>query len=453
MIQSQRPSANELAQKLQSAELTAVGLLEQCLDKIDGLSQDSVFINVTRTRALREARASDERRQRGYPLGLWDGLPVVWKDLFDVKGEVTTAGSIVYRDAEPASKDADVVDAASRQGLVCLGKTNLSEFAYSGLGLNPHYGTPGNPAKPDEAYAPGGSSAGSAVAVASGLAPIGIGSDTAGSVRVPASFCGIVGFKASQNRYSKQGCFPLSSSLDSFGGFGNTVEDVIQIDSIMRGKAVAEAETTELGKLDFLIPETVVFDDVEPAVLDCFEKFVRSLQNCGASVRRESFPIFSEVAGLFQEHGTLTVAEAATFHSDLLSSDRANLMDQRVRERMNTASQYSVSDYIRLQWARERLERQVSKELNGASLLFPTTAITAPRIDELEASGALFKRLNLMALRNTMLGSYLGTPGVSLPIGVNDSGLPIGALISAPNNMDEKVLAVARAVEMSICRS
>lgn len=448
--ESRKLSASLLARQLEEGAVTAVELLERCLSRVDSGENKSVFIKITRERAFQEARASDERRARGERLSPWDGIPIVWKDLFDLKGETTTAGSLVYQSVQPATQDAEVVAACRQRGLVSIGKTNLSEFAYSGLGLNPHYGTPSNPCGRDEPRAPGGSSSGSAVAVAAGIAPIGVGTDTAGSVRVPASFCGICGFKASQDRYSDKGCFPLSSSLDSFGGLANSVEDLVQIDSLMRWRAPASTEVADVGTLSFVVPETIVFDNVEPEILARFEELVVHLQNAGASIIRKPFPIFEEVTSLFKTHGTLTVAEAATLHESLLTGERASLMDQRVRERMLTAGNFSVSDYIHLQWARDRLEKEVENDLSGSFLLFPTTAITAPKISDLEASDELFIETNLRALRNTMLGSYLGTPGVSLPIGRGRDDLPVGALISAPKWNDDRVLSAAGAVELVV---
>lgn len=443
-------TASRIAGLLQAGEVSAVDLLQDYVARIKGAADQSIFIGLTEDRAFREAAASDARRRSGQPRSPWDGVPVAWKDLFDLKGETTTAGAAVYRDAPTAEADADVVAACERGGLICLGKTNLSEFAYSGLGLNPHFGTPRNPAGKAEARVPGGSSSGSAVAVAAGLAPIAIGSDTAGSVRVPAGFCGIAGFKSTQARYSTKGVFPLSSSLDSLGSFALSVEDLIGIDALMRGQWTEVGAAPRPADLDFIIPESIVFDAVEPDILARFADLERALKEAGARIERRPFPIFDEVARLFQAHGTLTVAEAYTFHETLLKSDKADRMDQRVRERMMSAGQFSVQDYIRLHWARTRLRQETAELLGDRFLLFPTTPMTAPEIAPLDASPDLFKSVNLMALRNTMPGSYLETPGVSLPIGTDEKGLPIGALVSAPYGQDDRVLAAARSMEAVI---
>ncbi len=440
-------SATQLADMLQAGETTAVALATHYLDKIQQHWDQSVFITVTRDRALADAQASDARRSKGNLLSPWDGIPIAWKDLFDTKGNTTTAGSIVYAKAKPATRDATVVAACRDLGLVCLGKTNLTEFAYSGLGLNPHYGTPVNPCSDAVPRAPGGSSAGSAVAVAAGLAPVAIGTDTAGSVRVPASFCGLTGFKSSQNRYSKTGVFPLSSSLDSLGPLALCVDDLIVMDALMRGRSAAPIVDVDLAGLKILIPETIVFDDIDADVATCFDEAVNRLRTAGIHVSRAPFPIFQQIMDLFAAHGTPTVAEAATFHGSLLASEQAEQMDQRVRTRMMTASGFSAQDYITLQWERERLQEEVAIALDDRCLLFPTVAMTAPALAPLEADDDLFATTNLKVLRNTMLGNFLGMPGVSLPIGVDTNGLPIGALISAPYGADDRILAVAKAIE------
>ncbi len=440
-------SATNLASGLDRGSFSAVELTKAVFDTIDRRADPGVFIALTRERALQEAQASDDRRVRGACLGAWDGIPVAWKDLFDLQGVPTTAGSAVYRDRPPAARDADVVAACAAQGLVAVGKTNLSEFAYSGLGLNPHFGTPPNPfSPPGDPRAPGGSSAGSAVAVAAGLVPAAIGTDTAGSVRVPASFCGIWGFKASQNRYAMAGVFPLSSSLDSLGAFANGAADLCQIDAFMRGRRHSDIDPTAIADIRIVVPDTVVFDDVSADIVSCFETLVQALAEAGVAIERGAFPIFAETDALFRAHGTLTVAEAYTLHEALLNSPDADRMDRHIRARLQTALDFTVQDYIRLQWSRSRLEAETRTSLGNRFLLFPTTPITAPAIAPL-ASDETFRHTNLLALRNTMLGNYLAMPGVSMPIGVDGQGLPVGALLSAAPGGDTPLLAAARALE------
>nr|WP_251363792.1 amidase family protein [Epibacterium ulvae] len=426
-------------------------MVKSCFEAIRNHGDEAIFITLTEESALEAARASDKRRAAGIPLSDWDGIPVAWKDLVDIPGTPTTAASAVYENAASPDQPAVVYANCEKAGLISVGKTNLSEFAYSGLGLNPHFGTPVNPHSKENPCAPGGSSAGSAAAVAAGLVSLAIGTDTAGSVRVPAAFCGVMGFKSSQQHYDKTGVFPLSTSLDSLGIFAHSIEDLVTFDQILRGVTAATVPAAKL-KAKIIVPTTIVLDDLEDAVASCFQKTLSALEAQGYEIEHKDFPIFSEVSQLFGKHGTLTVAEAATYHKDLLASPDAEKMDQRVRERMLTASQFTAQDYVLLQWERARLEQAVKDVLGDALLLFPTVAITAPLIAELEADDDLYIKTNLMSLRNTMLGNYLGMPGVSLPIGHDADGLPIGVLVSGPNATDVELLQQALSLQQNLSK-
>lgn len=441
-------SATALSRSLARGDTTSEMLVASCFSKIADYNDDSIFTSLTMGAAMEAARVSDARRKTGKLLSAFDGIPVAWKDLVDIPGTPTTAASAVYENAVPPDVPAVIFENCTKAGLICIGKTNLSEFAYSGLGLNPHFGTPVNPHSTDDPLAPGGSSAGSAVAVAASIVPLAVGTDTAGSVRVPAAFSGILGFKSSQNHYDKTGIFPLSQSLDSVGTFAQSAEDLITFDAILRGEADMPRRPAQDAKPNLIVPTTVVMDDLDPDVASSFEKAVASLAAAGYSIVYRDFPVFSVVTTLFSKHGTLTVAEAATLHKDLLASADAEKMDQRVRDRMATASQFSAQDYIKLQWERKRLQSAVVDQLGNDILVFPTVAITAPSIAKLEADDDLFVSTNLMALRNTMLGNFLGMPGVSLPIGVAPNGAPIGALFSMANAKDLDVLTNVAALEL-----
>ena len=439
-------SAAQLASGLARGEFTAQELLHEVLTRAQTAAAAGVFITLMPDQALAEARASDARRRQGASLSAWDGIPIAWKDLFDIEGIVTTAGSAVRRNAAPAEQDAALVATCRGLGLVSVGKTNLSEFAYSGLGLNPHFGTPRNPGTAQPDRAPGGSSSGSAAAVAAGIVPVAVGSDTAGSVRVPAAFCGIWGFKASQAHYPIEGVFPLSSSLDSIGTFANDAVDLVEFDGLLQGRMASDLPAAAPADLSLVIPETVVFDGIEAGVLERFDAFVRRLVEAGVRIERMSFGPFAETSTLFDRHGTLTVAEAYKLHHELLTSDAAARMDQRVRRRIETATGFSARDYITLRSARHRLMRETAEILRGRQMLCPTVAITAPFIPALEADDDLFVATNLMALRNTMLGSFLGMPGISLPVGSDPNGLPVGALVSGPAGSDNAIMTSGEAM-------
>ena len=244
----EKKSAAEIGRLIAKGNLDPVEVAEFFLDRIERDRENPSFILVTRKRALEEAEASRKRHREGRAAGPLDGVPIAWKDLVDMAGERTTAGSALYAGSPPKEKDAPIVANLAAAGMVALGKTNLSEFAFSALGLNPHFGTPRNPRDPATPRIAGGSSSGAAVAVAGGLAPCAIGSDTGGSIRAPASFCGIVGFKTSEGRIDKQGVFPLSRTLDTIGPMAHNVEDCVLIDIALRGQSTTPVRPLDLER-------------------------------------------------------------------------------------------------------------------------------------------------------------------------------------------------------------
>lgn len=247
-------SAATIARAMAAEELSPVAFTDCLLERIDNQTSP-VFLNVTRDRAMAEARAAEARMKTGKPLSPLDGVPIAWKDLIDMKGETTTAASDIYRNAEPACDDAPIVAHAKAAGMVSLGKVNLTEFAYSGLGLNPHFGTPLNPNDPETPRSPGGSSSGSGVAVALGLAPIAIGTDTGGSVRIPAAFNGVVGYKPSERRIDSTGVFALSRTLDTVGPLAQTVEDCVLTELVLRGVVTSSVRRADVSKLRIFVPK------------------------------------------------------------------------------------------------------------------------------------------------------------------------------------------------------
>jgi aspartyl-tRNA(Asn)/glutamyl-tRNA(Gln) amidotransferase subunit A len=326
----------------------------------------------------------------------------------------------------------------------------MSEFAFSGLGINPHYGTPRNPAAPaGEHRLPGGSSSGSGVAVAAGLVPVSIGTDTGGSVRIPAAFNGIVGYKASRGRYSMEGVFPLSSSLDSLGPLCRSVRDAVLVDAAMRGLPAAEALPQPApADLSFVIPETVFFDEAEPEVVAAFEAAVDRLARAGARIRRQAFPEFSEIFALMAKHGALVTAEAFVLHRARITGAAAAEMDPRVVRRTLLGEKISLSDYLETLAARERLIAAFAARLGpGNVLLSPTLPHVAPPVGPLLDDDELFFQVNGKTLRNTLIGNFLDGCGVSLPCGTGADGMPVGLLVSAPKHDDHRLLAVAAAVE------
>ncbi len=433
---------------LQSGALDPVTLAEAVLDRIAGYKDQSIFTEILWDRALHDARAASARIRSGRSLGLLDGIPLAWKDLFDTKGSVTKAGSVVLSDHAPAGQDAPVVKALADAGMVSVGRTNLSEFAFSGLGINPHYGTPHNPMSKDEPRIPGGSSSGSAVAVAAGLVPVAMGTDTGGSIRIPAAFNGIVGYKATRGRYAMDGIFPLASSLDSLGPLCRSVQDAIWVDAAMRGRTAPDIARTDIRGTKLVVAETIVFDDAEAGVVEAFEQAIRRLQAAGVTVERRAFPVFAEVFELMARHGALVTAEAFALHKERLFGDAAARMDQRVVARARLGEKIAMTDYIAILKARRRLIGQFKESLNpGELIVHPTLPHVAPAIAPLVADDDLFFKINGKTLRNTLIGNFLDGCGVSIPCGTGDAGMPVGLLLSGQTGEDERLLSAALSLE------
>ncbi|MEA2780130.1 MAG: aspartyl-tRNA(Asn)/glutamyl-tRNA(Gln) amidotransferase subunit [Rhodospirillaceae bacterium] len=424
-----------------------VATTEFFFDRIRRNADQAIFLALSEERARTEAEASARRYRAGRPLGPLDGVPVAWKDLFDIAGMTTTAGSALYRTAPPAAADATVVRNLTAAGLVALGKVNLAEFAYSGVGLNPHYGTPRNPHDQRTPRIPGGSSSGSAVAVAAGLVPCSIGTDTGGSIRIPAALNGIVGLKTSEGRIDKAGVFPLSPTLDTVGPLARTVEDCVLLDAALRGAMTTEVRRADPAELAFVVPENVVFDGAEPDVVANFDRVVAALERRGARVTRRPIAILDEVQRLTAEHGTITAAEAYSFHRELVEGPNGNRVDPRVVARIVNGKRMTARDLVSLQAARARLRYAITAELDGALLAWPTIPHVAPDIAGVEADQDRFHTLNLKNLRNTMLGNFLDLCGLALPTGRDGQGLPTSMLISAPGGADVRLMSAGLAVE------
>lgn len=386
--------------------------LEEALDRA---ANSAAFIAVTAERA---------RREEPGPL-------VAWKDLFDVAGTRSTNGSATRRHSPPATVDAPVVRNLTAAGAVCVGKTNQSEFAFSGLGLNPHFGNPVNPLAPDRV--PGGSSSGSAVAVADGIVDLAIGTDTSGSVRVPAAFCGLVGYKASIGRYDRTGMQPLAPSLDTIGVFTRTVAEAVTADGWLRGRPTTLPDTD----FRFVVPAGDLLDDCDPAVLAAFDETLSTLD--GVEHRRLS--TLDEAQELMDRHGTLAVAEAYELHGHFVAAPSG--VDPLVLRRLGD---FDAAGEPTVRAAQANLRARLVEELAGAVLLCPTVRDPAPPVAPLLADLDVMAVANRRALRTTMLLSYFGLPGVALPHGTLPGGLRGSVLLSTPDGDDDRLLAVASAV-------
>jgi aspartyl-tRNA(Asn)/glutamyl-tRNA(Gln) amidotransferase subunit A len=440
-------SALELGRLFANGNADPVEVVDFYLERVN--KTEAVFIAVTEQRARLEAESARDRWRAGFPLSSVDGVPIAWKDLFDVRQTVTTAGSAVLRNRPAATKDAVLVNLVARAGMVCLGKTNLTELAYSGIGLNPHFGTPRNPYGQDTARVPGGSSSGSAVAVALGLVPVAVGTDTGGSIRVPCAFNGLVGFRSSIGRLSLQGVYPLCTSLDTAGPIARTVEDCIALDGVFRGMPqMPDLTDVSLRSLRFVV-ESRVLDDafIEDSVRHNLENLIDVLDREHAVVERRRVQAVEEALEVDQRYGWIGAPEALAQHETLLATGDAEKLDVRVRLRLEKARSFSAVDLVRLWEARKRLTMQIASELDGAILLMPSVGHVAPAIEPLENDLDLFFKVNSATLKLTMVGSFLDMPGITLPTGVDPNGLPTSALLSVASGRDDFLLRAARAVE------
>lgn len=446
-----KTTASVLSADLRSGRLDPLDLVDQVFARIATVGDPAIFTETLRPRAEAEARAARERLRGGYPNSLLDGVPVAWKDLYDFKGRVTTAGSVVLAKNPPAAQDAALVSAGARAGLVSIGALNMTEFAYSGIGLNPHYGTPrnpnGNPNGTGAARAPGGSSSASGVVVANDIVPIAFGTDTGGSIRIPASFNGVVGYKSSTGHYPMAGVFPLSPTLDTLGPLAHSVEDCVLADSVLRGLQAPDVHASPVATLDFVIPDAVMFDALSPAVGANFDAAVARLEQSGARIRRIALPELAETLELITHRAVLVAVEALDFHWDRLHGPDMARIDPRVVRRIMNAARTSAVDYVILLRERKRLIAAVNARIGNAMLICPTTPSVAMPIAPLEADQELFFHHNGLTLRNTSLGNFLDWCGLSIPNGFDGDLMPTGFMISAPHGQDRAVLAAGLAIE------
>jgi len=442
-------SLRTLLDALAEGRTTALGLAEAALAAVDAAGPAEagrVFLALDREAVRARARAADALRAARGPLGPLAGLPVAVKDLFDIAGDVTRAGSTVLADAPPAAATATAIARLAAAGAVIVGRTNMTEFAFSGLGLNPHYGTPGNPHDPTRI--PGGSSSGSAVAVGRGMAAAGIGSDTGGSVRIPAALCGLTGFKPTRTAVPRDGVLPLATSLDAVGPIAPTVACCWTLHAVMAGRTAAPLAPRPAERLVLGIPDRIVFDEAEPGVTAAIEAAVGHLEAAGASVATLPTPELADVAAM-QRTVSFAAAEAFAWHADLLDRSGAGY-DPRVRSRIERGRDARAADYIGLLDARRRVMAAWRERTAGLdAVLAPTVPIVAPPLADLEGDDDRYHRANLLMLRNTSLGNLLDTPAMSLPCGTA-GGLPVGLMVMGRTGHDRTLAEVAAGIEHTL---
>ncbi|MDB5763748.1 MAG: amidase [Herminiimonas sp.] len=417
-------------------------LTDACIDAAQ--KSASVFTRLYPDAARAAAAHADAMLAADVALPPLAGLPVSVKDLFDIAGEPTLAGSTVLKNAAAAQSDAPVVQRLRAAGAAILGKTNMTEFAFSGVGLNPHYGTPANPADRRIARIPGGSSSGAAVSVASGFCVAGLGSDTGGSIRIPAALCGLVGFKPTARRVPTAGAIPLSSTLDTICAMTRSVADCILIDGIIAGAGLS-IPSLPLAGLRLAVPRTLMLDGLDDHVAASFSAALSRLSAGGAKIIDVPLTLLDEVVSLNKFSG----AEAYAWHRMLLAEHEAEY-DSRVGKRIKLGAALSAADYIDLHTARRNwIARMEAGIAPFDALIMPTVPVVAPPIAELEASEEAFFKANSLLLRNPSAINFLDGCAVSLPCHAEGT-LPVGLMVAGPAMSDGRILAIAHAIESSL---
>jgi aspartyl-tRNA(Asn)/glutamyl-tRNA(Gln) amidotransferase subunit A len=446
---SKNPTLATLANDLEAGRTSARKLVDECLARIgDGSGEGArAFIHVDAAAAIEAAEAMDHLRKAKAAPSPFAGIPISIKDLFDIKGQVTRAGSRALDDSAPAEADAPVVARLRRAGFVVIGRTNMTEFAYSGIGINPHYGTPKSVWQRNVGHVPGGSSSGAAVSVADRMAYGGLGTDTGGSCRIPAAYNGIVGYKPTQRRIPLDGGVPLSFSLDSYGPLARSVGCCATLDAVLADQPIESLQPRSIKGMRLAVPTTIALDDLDDAVANTFDRALAALSRAGALVERIEVPEFLDV-GLMNSKGGLTAAESYAWHRYLIES-KGDVYDPRVHVRILRGGQISAADYIDLLDMRRSFIARTEKRIAPYdALVLPTTANTPPKIADL-AEDKAFTAENLRALRNCTLINVLDGCAISLPTH-REGEVPVGLMLAAAGGSDRRILELAAGMETAI---
>lgn len=440
------PTLATLAEDIASGRTSARKLVEECLSRIADPSGEGerAFIHVDKEAAIEAAEAMDRLRKANAAPSAYAGIPVSIKDLFDISGQVTRAGSRALEDSAPADADAPVVARLRRAGFIVIGRTNMTEFAYSGIGINPHYGTPKSTWRREVGHVPGGSSSGAAVSVADGMAHGALGTDTGGSCRIPAAYNGIVGFKPTQRRVPREGGVPLSFTLDSFGPLARSVGCCAALDAVLADEPVQPPPARPIRGMRLAVPTTVALDELDDEVARSFDRALENLSRQGASIERIEVPEFLDV-GVINSKGGFAAAESYAWHRYLIAS-HGDVYDPRVSSRILRGADISAADYIDLVEARKSLIARIAVRLAPfEALVMPTTANTPPRIADL-ADDKAYAKANVKSLRNCTLINMIDGCAISIPCH-REGEAPVGLMLAATGGSDRRIFELAAAME------
>jgi aspartyl-tRNA(Asn)/glutamyl-tRNA(Gln) amidotransferase subunit A len=425
--------------------------MASCRDRLEAIlarlavrqHEELVFTRLYAEAARDAADAADRRRKAGISLGPLDGAIVSVKDLFDVAGEPTLAGSLLRREAEPAMADAPIVARLRRAGAIILGKTAMTEFAFTAIGDNPHYGTPGNAAAPSRI--PGGSSSGAGISAAEGTSEIAIGSDTGGSVRIPAALNGVVGFKPTARRVPRAGAFPLSSTLDSIGPLARTVAECAAADTVMAGDEPRAFQPLPVAGLRIGIPRGALFSDTQEEVATAFDFCIRKVELTGAHIADVAVDDLLAEMRTATRRASIAAMEGAEIHADWLAAGAGTPVDPHVSEPLARAAAVPAPVYIRTLRRRSELAAAMDDRLAAFDVLaLPTVPLLAPTIAEM-ADEARRNRTESLLLRNTQVANQFDLCAISVPM--PGTSLPAGLMLVARNGQDRRLLAIAAGIE------
>ncbi|MGE0697572.1 MAG: amidase [Hyphomicrobiaceae bacterium] len=443
------PTIASLARDLASGATTSRKLVEDCLARIADPKGEGTraFVSVDAEGARKAADAQDMLRRAGAAPSPLSGIPFAIKDLADIAGQVTTAGSTALADRASAKADAPVVARLRSAGLVIVGRANMVEFAYGGIGTNPHYGMPAAPWDRANRHVPGGSSSGSAVAVADGMVHGALGTDTGGSCRIPAAYCGVTGLKPTARRVPTDYVVPLSTSLDSIGPIARTVDCCAMLDGVFAGEPISAAMPVSLKGLRLLVPTNIVLDGMDATVAADFERTIAALAKAGAVIVKQAFKPFDAIRPVLNKGG-LSAAESYAWHKELFASKR-NQYDPRVAMRIAMGETQTAADYIGLLQMRKAAMAGYRLEFaDFDAILSPTCPMLPPKEADL-AKDEDYTRLNMLSLRNTLMINIFDGCSIALPMSAADAP-PTSLMVSCAPMADRRMLGIAKAIETAI---
>ncbi len=432
-----------------AAGTSSRSVVEECLARIQDQAGEGrrVFLKVHADQARAAADYVDAMRRQGAAPSRFAGIPISVKDLFDLAGDVTTAGSVALRDAPAAARDATAVARLRAAGLIPIGRTNMTEFAFSGIGINPHYDTPRNPYDRATGRMPGGSSSGAAVSVADGMAIGALGTDTGGSCRIPAAVCGIVGYKPTARRIPTDGVLPLSFTLDSVGPLAPTVACCATLDAIMAGEEADDITPFRLHGLRLAAPQTMVLDDMDSTVAGVYAGALWRLSKAGARIVDIPLTELNGIAAL-NRRGGFAASEAYAWHHKLIEA-KGPLYDPRVLVRIMRGKDQDATHYIELMRARtDLIPRVAAISSQYDALVMPTVPIVAPSLASLEAEEQ-FRTVNLLVLRNTTIANVLDRCSISVPCH-RGGDAPVGLMLVGEHGADRRLFSIAAAIEQIV---